>query len=87
MAELRPVLIARRKILGLSQYDVAAIMGTRQSALSELETGNTVAPTIDTLTRWAAAVRVTLTLRLEFEEVVIPASTQTVPAPTKDTVV
>jgi transcriptional regulator with XRE-family HTH domain len=57
-------LVARRRELGLSQTDVAAQMGTSQSAVARIESG---APDVrlTTLERYAAAVGRTLDWRLQ----------------------
>ena len=57
-------LVARRHELGLSQTDVAAQMGTFQSAVARIESG---APDVrlTTLERYAAAVGRTLDWRLQ----------------------
>ena len=57
-------LVARRRELGLSQTDVAAQMGTSQSAVARIESG---APDVrlTTLERYAAAVGRTLNWRLQ----------------------
>lgn len=55
------VLLAEARLAaGMSQRAVAAAIGTRQSAVSELETGVTQDPKWSTLTRYAAAVGVEL---------------------------
>jgi predicted transcriptional regulator len=56
-------LVARRRELGLSQTDVAAQMGTSQSAVARIESG---APDVrlTTLERYAAAVGRQLNWRL-----------------------
>ncbi len=54
-------LIARRKELGLSQYDVAAIAGMQQSGVSSLERGVQV-PTWESASRLAAAMGVKLSM-------------------------
>ena len=57
-------LVARRRELGLSQTEVAAQMGTSQSAVARLESG---APDVrlTTLERYAAAVGRQLDWRLQ----------------------
>ena len=57
-------LVARRRELGLSQTEVAAQMGTSQSAVARLESG---APDVrlTTLERYAAAVGHRLDWRLQ----------------------
>lgn len=56
-------LVARRRSLGLSQTEVAARMGTSQSAVARLETG-TGDIRLSTLQRYAAAVDWQLDWRL-----------------------
>lgn len=53
---LREFLVERRETLGLSQTGLAKRMGTTQSAVSDLETGETVDPGIGTISRWAQAL-------------------------------
>lgn len=60
-ADLIAQLVARRKELGLSQTAVAAAMGTRQSAVSEIESSS-ANPTIQRLQRYARAVGARLEL-------------------------
>jgi transcriptional regulator with XRE-family HTH domain len=62
--QLLTQLVARRRELGLSQTDVAAQMGTSQSAVARIESG---APDIrlTTLERYAAAVGRQLDWRLQ----------------------
>jgi transcriptional regulator with XRE-family HTH domain len=62
--QLLAQLVARRRELGLSQTDVAAQMGTSQSAVARIESG---APDIrlTTLERYAAAVGRQLDWRLQ----------------------
>jgi len=48
-------LVARRRALGLSQTEVAARMGTSQSAVARLETGGADVR-LSTLERYAAAL-------------------------------
>lgn len=60
---LRGVLVARRKELELSQRTLAILMGTRQSNVSELESGQTSDPHIGTVLRWAFALDMTLFLQ------------------------
>lgn len=57
-------LVSLRVALGLSQTEVAARMGTSQSAVARLEAGNSDVR-ISTLQRYAAAVGGMLDLRLE----------------------
>lgn len=56
-------LVTRRQTAGLSQSDVAARMGTSQSAVARLEAGG-VDARLSTLERYAAAVGQRLELRL-----------------------
>jgi predicted transcriptional regulator len=56
-------LVAERVSAGLSQTDVAARMGTSQSAVARLEAGG-VDVRLSTLERYAAAVHRRLELRL-----------------------
>jgi transcriptional regulator with XRE-family HTH domain len=60
-------LVAQRVALGLTQTEVAARMGTSQSAVARLESG--VADVrISTLERYAAAIERSLELRLREEQ-------------------
>lgn len=53
MAALRELLRSARKDAGLGQIDVGFRMGAQsQSAVSDLESGRNVSPTLDTLVRW-----------------------------------
>jgi predicted transcriptional regulator len=61
-------LVARRVELGLSQTEVAARMGTSQSAVARLEGGETDIR-LSTLERYAAAVDGRLDWRLEDRDV------------------
>ena len=67
MAEQRAVLVrelaARRQVAGLSQTEVAARMGTSQSAVARLESG-TSDVRASTLERYAAAVGGEITWKL-----------------------
>jgi transcriptional regulator with XRE-family HTH domain len=74
---LRQALVARRKALGYGQRQVADSMGCTQSAVSDLESGKTINPGLTTVVRWAAAVRVGISLQMEFEEVLIQARKET----------
>jgi predicted transcriptional regulator len=56
----------RRRDLGLSQTEVAARMGTSQSAVARLEAGG-VDARLSTLERYAAALGGRLSVRLEAE--------------------
>jgi predicted transcriptional regulator len=57
-------LVARRQELGLSQTQVAARMGTSQSAVARLESGDADVR-FSTLERYAAALGQVLDIRLE----------------------
>lgn len=54
---------ARRRELGLSQLDLAALTGTTQSAIARLESGQRP-PRIDTLLRIASALDAELVVEL-----------------------
>jgi transcriptional regulator with XRE-family HTH domain len=58
-------LCVRRVALGFSQRQLADLMGTSQSHISELERGEK-SPTMTTLNRWARALR--LRVRVEFDD-------------------
>lgn len=60
-------LVARRRALGLSQTELAARMGTSQSAVARLE-GSAGDMRLSTIERYAAAVGHTLDWRLERQE-------------------
>lgn len=62
--DLTAELIARRTELGLSQTEVAARMGTSQSAVARLESGQADVR-LSTLERYAAALDQQLDWRLE----------------------
>ena len=49
-------LVAARGAAGMTQQEVAARMGTTKSAVSRLERGVSVRPTLDTIERYALAV-------------------------------
>lgn len=66
---LRQVMTDRRRAMGLAQHELAALMGTVQSAVSEMENGITGSPNMDTLQRWCTALKITLSVRLDFEPV------------------
>jgi len=57
-------LVARRRELGLSQTEVAARMGTSQSAVARLEAGSADIR-LSTLERYASAVGIALDWHLE----------------------
>jgi len=59
---------ARRKQLGLTQQDVADLSGLSRDTVVRVEAGDTRAR-IETLTRIAAAVGLTLTLAPQYREV------------------
>jgi transcriptional regulator with XRE-family HTH domain len=63
-ATFRLSMASRRIALGLSQRDLAAQLGTVQSAVSELENGK-YDPRLSTLNRWADSLGMKLTLRLQ----------------------
>lgn len=63
--DLRRYLTERRRQLGLTQVDVSRAMGTTQSAVSELETGTTVDPGLNTVARWAAALNTQIVIEAE----------------------
>lgn len=60
-ADLISALVQRRKALGLTQKDVAELMGTKQSAISTIESSS-ANPTIQRLQRYARALGLKLTL-------------------------
>ena len=60
-------LVAQRQSAGLSQTEVAARMGTSQSAVARLETGGTDVR-VSTLERYAAAIGTELAWRARGEE-------------------
>lgn len=64
--ELSDELVVRRHALGLSQTEVAARMGTSQSAVARLEAGEGDIR-LSTLERYAAAVGVSLAWSLDEE--------------------
>jgi transcriptional regulator with XRE-family HTH domain len=59
--QLAGELVARRQALGLSQTEVAARMGTSQSAVARLESGQGDVR-LSTLERYAAALGSTVTV-------------------------
>ncbi|MGO9196643.1 MAG: helix-turn-helix domain-containing protein [Acidimicrobiales bacterium] len=71
MAERRRAFVGRlveeRVALGLTQTEVAARMGTSQSAVARLESGEADVR-ISTLERYAAALERSLDVRLEGQE-------------------
>ncbi len=60
-------LVSQRLALGLTQTEVAARMGTSQSAVARLESGDADVR-ISTLERYAAALERSLELRLREQE-------------------
>lgn len=56
-------LVMKRKEVGLSQTEVAAEMGTSQSAVARLESGADVR--LSTLERYASAIGATVTFGIE----------------------
>jgi predicted transcriptional regulator len=62
-SELTGELVSRRHELGLSQTEVAASMGTSQSAIARLEAG-ALDVRLSTLERYAAVLGCSLELRL-----------------------
>ncbi|HTZ08572.1 MAG TPA: helix-turn-helix transcriptional regulator [Acidimicrobiales bacterium] len=62
--DLSGELVVRRRALGLSQTEVAARMGTSQSAVARLEAGEGDVR-LSTLERYAAAVGVSLAWSLD----------------------
>ncbi len=49
-------LVASRTATGMTQHEVAVRMGTTKSAVSRLESGRFVRPTLNTIERYALAV-------------------------------
>jgi transcriptional regulator with XRE-family HTH domain len=49
---------ARRKELGLTQVELARLLGIKQSSLSELENGESIMPKSDNLMKLAKVLRV-----------------------------
>jgi transcriptional regulator with XRE-family HTH domain len=64
--ELVEALAVRRRAIGMSQTEVAALMHTSQSAVARLEAGNTDVR-ISTLERYAAALKQRLDWHLALE--------------------
>lgn len=56
MDRMRIVMATRRRLLAMTQKQLAEKMDIRQSALSDLETGRNDNPTLLTLRRWAEAL-------------------------------
>lgn len=63
--ELVVFLVTRRLTLRISQREVARRMGSTQSVLSDVEAGKTQHPTFWYLSRWAAALGVSVGLAVE----------------------
>lgn len=59
--EFRRAMIGARLAAGLTQKELAQAMGTTQSAIARLESGNQM-PTLDTLFKLAAALGVDFTI-------------------------
>jgi ribosome-binding protein aMBF1 (putative translation factor) len=62
-AQIAEQVATRRRALGLSQAELAALCGTTQSAIARLESGGRP-PRIDTLLRLANALHCTLAVEL-----------------------
>lgn len=60
----RDYLVAHRKRRGISQAVLANMMGTSQSAVSDLEIGEIFNPTLGLLVRWATALEVEISIQL-----------------------
>jgi transcriptional regulator with XRE-family HTH domain len=57
MDEIRKLLVARRRDMGISQNALSARMGLHGSShISALESGHIAAPTLDTIDRWCRAL-------------------------------
>lgn len=63
-AHVREALISRRRTLGLNQRELAETMGTAQSAVCDLENARHE-PRFDTLTRWAEALGMRVSIAVE----------------------
>jgi transcriptional regulator with XRE-family HTH domain len=63
-AQIADDVVARRRERGMSQADLASLVGTTQSAIARLESGGRP-PRIDTLLRIAEALECDLIVRLE----------------------
>jgi DNA-binding transcriptional regulator YiaG len=57
-------LVAARTATGMTQQDVAIRMGTTKSAVSRLESGLFVRPTLNTIERYALAVGAEVEIRV-----------------------
>ena len=62
---------ATRERIGLSQYELAKHSGVPQAVISDIESGKTKAPRIDTLQRLAAALHCTV------DDLLAPSETKT----------
>jgi transcriptional regulator with XRE-family HTH domain len=62
--QIRARLIARRAALGMTQHELASLMGTTQSAVSDFESGRHD-PRLSTLDRWARALGLRLGYTLD----------------------
>ncbi len=62
--ELARQLLEARTKSGLSQEEIAVRMGTSQSAIARLESGNTL-PSMRTLSRYAKATNCEISIRLK----------------------
>ncbi len=58
--EIREILAARRRELGISQEQLGRRLGCTQSKISDLESPMPVPADLDFLIRWASALEVTL---------------------------
>lgn len=75
LTQLRYILLTRRTRLGMSQRELAQLMGGQQSTISDLENGHRT-PSIHTLHRWATALGLTLDITLNDPEDAIQAATE-----------
>ena len=73
VAELARALGEVRRARGLRQVDVALLMGTSQSCVSDFERGK-ANPQLDFVARYAAAVDATLTVAVSGSELKAPSS-------------
>ena len=76
--EYRGALIAARQVAGLTQADLAARVGTTQSAIARME-GGAVTPTVDTLCRLSDVLGIRFAISPNFGLVALPPES---PAPT-----
>lgn len=63
--DLRKYLTEVRKSQSLSQTTLAERMGTVQSAISDLESGQVLDPGLNTVARWVAALGVEIHIEVE----------------------